>query len=399
MLADEQLPSMQDIRFYLTNEGWNQRPPGPAGALWTRDDATIAVPEVDDPMLSSLVVVRLAQLSRKPREEIAAEVKYYATDVTEYRAANDRMDLESIPLSSALTIIDNVRRIIRVCGTTAFRPRGDLKAHYSPIGDSVWRSARMAHTKKGSFIIPVLLRLSIAAQPDARQKIIEVATPETFERRVTRTMAQALRAVEQAIVEPGTEPSMDRLHTAVEMGVSRELCVALHKLLKEPIVGELDTTFHWAPAVQASARAPRQVSIPAESRDLIDMAAKKLRNVRDQSARTMTGTIVGLRHIDRTPFGEITISTTRDGRSAEVTIRLPYEDYLPTLDWHRDRRVLIVEGEVEGGRGHRLYVEQPTRCEPIEDLFTQGSRRLRRPNWRPAEPPPAETDERPEDDR
>ena len=42
-------------------------------------------------------------------------------------------------LESAIAIIDNVRMLLRSSGTTAFRTQGDLKGHYSTMGDSVTR--------------------------------------------------------------------------------------------------------------------------------------------------------------------------------------------------------------------------------------------------------------------
>ena len=84
----------------------------------------------------------------------------------------------------------------------------------------------------------------------------------------------------------------------------------------------------------------------------------------------MSGAIVGLRHAPHDSYGYITISTARNGRPAEVMIKLSYPRYREALTWHADRRVLIVEGEVEGGRGRRLHVDEPLRCEPIDDLFS-----------------------------
>ena len=112
---------------------------------------------------------------------------------------------------------------------------------------------------------------------------------------------------------------MDDLHKAVQMGVSRELCVALHNVLKEPVVGELDTKFRWAPAVTLEI-SPAARSIPAESRNLLELAAAKLKNVRVEQSRVMSGAIVGLRHAPHDSYGYITISTARNGRPAEVTI-------------------------------------------------------------------------------
>lgn len=66
-------------------------------------------------------------VGQKAQSDLASEVKYYGTDVTDFCAVNDLLDLETIPLSSALTILGNVKQVLRTCGTTAFRTQGDLK--------------------------------------------------------------------------------------------------------------------------------------------------------------------------------------------------------------------------------------------------------------------------------
>src|SRR5437868_4962873 len=113
MLASEELPSTDDIRFYLRLNGWTQQTPGPAGALWTKEDATIAVPDANDPRMSYSAIVQLAELTRRQQPAVASEVKFYGTDVTEFGAANDTLDLKSIPLASALTIITNIKQVLR----------------------------------------------------------------------------------------------------------------------------------------------------------------------------------------------------------------------------------------------------------------------------------------------
>lgn len=253
MLDNRELPSVSEIRFYLDREGWDEHPPGPAGSLWTKDTTTLAVPTVEDPAVKSPLIDQLAALSSRHYSEICHDIKYYAIDMADFRAANDLIDFDSIPLSAAETIIANILSLLRSCGTTAFDNKGDLKGHYSRIGDQVMRNARMAHTKQGSFIIPVLVRLPLEDMQTAQDdQLITTSLPEPVERRVLRTLAQSLHAINETIVQPAVEPSLERLHAAVEMGVSREMCVALRKVLEEPIVGELDTTFRWAPAVEPS---------------------------------------------------------------------------------------------------------------------------------------------------
>ncbi len=83
MLDDEQLPSLSDIRFYLSREGWSQQPPGLAGALWMKNGKSVAVPEADDPGMLSSVIMQLAQQTRKSMAALAYEVKYCGVGRTE----------------------------------------------------------------------------------------------------------------------------------------------------------------------------------------------------------------------------------------------------------------------------------------------------------------------------
>jgi hypothetical protein len=391
MRAKPALPSVRDIRLYLQFEGWDEHPPGPAGSLWSKTfyetaapmTATVAVPEVDDDAVMPRIVAKLSSVLHQSEDLVTLRIKYYAYDRTDMRAVNNLLDdFDSIPLKTAETIIASVQQLLRSCGTTAFGSKADLKGHYSDYGRNVMNVARMAHTKQGSFIIPVLVRLPLdeinpqdGNAPGIQGTLVASSPPEPIQRRVMRTFAQSMDAVSKAIIEPGTEPTLERLHAAVEMGVSREMCVALKRILEQPTISELDTTFHWAPAFEASKSTPSQVSIPAEARDLIDMAAHLLKNNQIEPPRTLSGKIIALRHEPETPLGLVTIATARNGRPAEVTVRLPYERYLQALEWHADRRTLIVHGEVQGGRGQRLHIDEPTRCEPIEDLFSEMNSR------------------------
>lgn len=378
MLPNEsRLPTAQDIRAYLAHTGWSEGPPGPVGTLWTYSGITLGVPSVEDELVKSNIISRLAAENRRPTADLVEEIKYFSVDVTNFRAVNDRLIFDSIPLSAAISITQNARALLRSTGTTAFKIQGDLKGHYSRLGDDVMRSARMGHTKPGSFIIPVLVPLS-TSEPVPVDSLplvhIETSAPEPHGRRVMRTFAQALEAVAGTIIEPAVEPTMDRLHHAVQLGVSRELCVALGKILAEPTVGEFESTFRWAPAVKTPSRIPTSITLPADAEDLVKSAARKLQDVRIEPTRVLSGNIIELRHVTNDEFGYVTISTARNGRPVEVRIRVPYRQYLEALQWHADRRILIVEGDIEGGRGERLHIDSPVQCTPMDELFPTSLR-------------------------
>lgn len=365
------VPETAEIQTYLSYEGWNEGPPGVAGSLWSHNGHVIAVPTIIDKDSARGIVERLAVIAERKPEFMSEDIRYYRTDVTNFRAVLEEESEESIALDAAAAVMKSARSLLRSAATTAMRPQGDLRGHYSKLSGELARSARMGHTKRGSFIIPVLVPLSEPEEPLSRPDVLvdfDSRVPEPYERRAMRTLAQSLKAVQELIVDPAREPSLENLHDAVRLGVSRELCRAVNEVLVNPSIGELETQFGWAGSVKTPTTIPTSISLPSEANDLIEKAAKKLREARIEPPRMFSGPIVALRHEEDDPYGYVTISTVRNGRSAEIVIHLPYTRYRTALLWHRQTRTILVEGEVGLLRGH-LTIVQPARCHPVDDLY------------------------------
>ncbi|WP_203708464.1 hypothetical protein [Asanoa iriomotensis] len=219
-------------------------------------------------------------------------------------------------------------------------------------------------------MIPVLIRLpETDDSATAQQPLpgIERSAPEPFERRVVRTFAQSMDALQTYIVDPAREPTVASLVDAVERGVSREFCMALHRILAEESVSEFETTFEWASAVQHSDSLPSSVRIGADARELLNMAAEKLRAKKVGPRQVFSGKIVELRHEQGDAFGWIKVSTLRNGRWCEIGVKLRLEQYNHAVGWHRDARPVLVEGQVRSEFGRPLVVSDPLRCHPLDE--------------------------------
>ncbi|WP_369044458.1 hypothetical protein [Streptomyces sp. Midd1] len=376
-ITQPRLPTIEQIRDYLEAEGWSARAPGPAGSMWFRNDGSrIGIPDLDgeDPFLVQGILERLARVEQKDPRFVTNYVRYYRTDVTLLQAASDQAPSETIPLGAASTVINAARAILRASGTTAWSERSHIAGNYSTQGDAVLERARMDHTLQGPFMIPVLVPLPRTQAPGITQQSNESlelfrAAPEPFERRVTRTLAQSLLAVQEVIVQPERMPTMRELHFAVDRGVSREFCTALSKILEEPSIGEFKAQFEWAPAVSAPETMPRTIELPADAREKIDHAAEILKRTRNEPRSIFSGGIVELRHVPEDPWGYITIATVRHGRSSEIRVRLSYNQYQEAVSWHSKHRAVIVEGSVQEGLNRRLVVDKPVSCRPIDEAL------------------------------
>ncbi|MEV8639297.1 hypothetical protein AB0395_47355 [Streptosporangium sp. NPDC051023] len=369
------VPSAKELRKYLRDIGWAERGRGEVGSLWAKGSHRVGVPN-DENSESELVlgaIQRVAAVEQKAPKELLEQVRFRLIDRTELRAASDHYIADTIPLQAATAMVSSARVMLRTSATTAWNERSEIRGNYARRGDAVAESARMDHTKKGSFIIPILVPLPEIEEPDSRQSsLMEVSAPEPFERRVTRTFAQSLKAVQESIVEPAREPTIDVLYEIVERGVSREFCLSLGRILKEPSVAELGAAFSWAPGVPASVNIPKNVTLDSEARPLIEMAAEKLRKNRIDTSRIFSGKIVALRRRVEELAGEVAVSTIRGGRPCEIWIRLSPQQYDYAISWHRDARPVLVKGEIQRDSSRRLLVSSATQFHPLDETYIPG---------------------------
>lgn len=373
---------LDDIRAYLRRNGWVEQEHGVAGALWARraDDQTepavIAVPDrirVGTVEWAS-VVERLAAYEGRSVNAVTADIRDQYVDVARLRAANDIVIEGSIPLGAGVSLVASAHQMLRACATTAQRPRAQIGGHYSRLADEVVRQARLGHTSEGSYVIPVLMPVSEPPADDLHERPIETleierVAHEPIERRVTRTFAQALTAVQQRIVAPAQQPRLHDIGPIVAAGVSRELVSALHRVVADPSVAMFEAAFVWAGALTPPASVPAEVAIPSEAAELLQMTERLLRSPHVEPPRTITGPVVGIHHEPGDPSGWIEVQTIRRGRPADVRVILREQDLYPAHDWMRTARTILVEGRIVRPFGQSLRIEEPQAVYPLDETF------------------------------
>lgn len=361
---------------YLRRTGWRPGEPGPVGALWHRGGAVVAVPDqlVERSVEWRGLVERIAVAERRKPEDVALSFERELIDVAHLRAANDVVIRGSIPLQAGVSLVSSAWTMLRASATTSQRLRPQIGGNFSKTGDEIVEQARLGHTQEGSYVIPVLMRLEEPPPPPANQRPIpgleaERTPGEPPQRRVMRTFAQALSAVQQVIVAPERTPTVSDLNAVVVAGGSRELLTAVHRVLSDEAVSDFQATFSWAGSVAAPMGVPREVTLPGEASQRIDFAAKALKQTRVSAGETLTGLVVQLRDDPKEVFGEMAIQTVRQGRTVEVRVRVRAETREKAHDWMRDRRTIVCEGRIRRAVGQPLTIDEPTRVQPLDETF------------------------------
>jgi hypothetical protein len=383
--AHEQAPLSINLNRYLTQTGWKKQPPGPAGSLWLQthvgssERVALAVPDQIEPEDAEIdgILRRLSAFEHRPTDDIAMNILTQFIDVTRLRAANDYVITGSIPLSAGVSLVESARSMLRAAGTTARRPRPQINGAYSKIGDEVVEQARMAHTEDGSYILPIWMPMAPSEDElDTLFSETEQRMPmETQERRVMRTLAQSLEAVQKVIIQPSSSPrNVGDLLPVIAAGCSRETLLALHRVLKDPAVAEFEASFTWAGGLKAPGGVPERVTLEAGAAPLLENAARLLKVPDRFPKQIYTGPIVVLMHKPGEPYGEIGIDTIRQNRNCEVRIRLDNDTLDMAYEWARTERAILVEGDVRrGGAGQKLRIDSPSRIIPLDETFLPSS--------------------------
>lgn len=382
-----------NLRDYLQRSGWEPQPPGVGGALWRRtspapgtyggagrDEApSIAVPSGVRPGTNEWrgLINRLSAYEQRSAEAVAFSIEHYYVDVTRFRAANDFKIAGTIPLLAGVDLVSSAYKMLRASATTARQPKSHIAGNFSVLGDRLVEEVRLGQTEEGSYILPVLIPLSEPEEPTQPEiwrdePGVERVASEPPERRVTRTLAQALTAVDQLIVQPAREPRKSELAPLVAAGASRELLVAVHQVLSDSTVAVLETSFAWAGGATAPASLPAKVALPHGATTLIEKASNLLRNSRRDPSTQLTGPIVEVRRVPGDPSGSMVVQTIRQGRPVEVRVRLSAKQLDPTHDWMRTSRTVVVEGNVIRDPGKRLRIDQPRNIYPLDETFLHG---------------------------
>jgi len=321
------------------------------------------------------VMERIAAAHGEKVRQIEQAVDLVQFDVTKFRVDNDRFGTQTIPLEAGATVITSAFGMIRAAATTSRRPRSSIGSNYSTLGDEVARSARLGHTEVGSFVFPVLMQVN-EPMPEAEAtlgtEMFDSVRPESDERRVIRTLAQAISVFEQQVIRPAREPRAADLIPVVIAGGSKEIFAQMNRALSEPSVSWLETSFAWAPSETVADDTPVLVRIPSDARDLVAKTVRLLSTRESEPLRVVTGPITFIAHAPGDPFGEIAIQSPRPSGSGvgRVEVRVRAEELSQLHHWMDTATTVVVQGVVERRPGKPARLREIATPQALSDTIS-----------------------------
>ena len=217
----------------------------------------------------------------------------------------------------------------------------------------------------------VVTLLTPVVSPPIQQSLIQDSehTEDPIERKMTRRLAFALRAVRHA-TEQTMGGKVDAFLRAVDDGASANLCEALVRLI-EPSTA-LEVSLIWA---RAHPMKPAREIVQFTNSDvpILREAARLFRDHGPKPDVLLFGSVQRVMRRQEETYGTITLRAYVDGRIHSVVAVLTQSDYERAIEAHQQKAPVIVAGDLDRiGQRWRLLNPRVVAVIPQEDMQEEG---------------------------
>jgi hypothetical protein len=351
--------SPSHIGAYLRMRGWEDRGPfGANGRLYARAlrDNTL---ELVLPTRTSItdftkrmaeLVGDLARAEQRPVSNVLFDLTLTPFDVIRIRS-KDADEYGSVRFSEGLVLCEEARNILIASARAASAdvPRKAWKGRRPETVNDYLQHVRLGQTEKRSFSLTVLS--PYAFEPGRSQA--SLFDRDAFGRRITKQFANALKAVEAALVEGVSNP-IPAFEKTVQAGVSAELCEALGNLADNELGVEVSVS--WSPAKPI----PISVGLSLTPRDaaVLKEVAREFASEEPEPDAQIEGIVTEISEDPRTFDGSTTIEAAIEGRLRRVRVQFDPSDRDVLIEAFRQRSPIRVQGELSSDN-NRLNLRNP----------------------------------------
>ena len=343
------MPTVSAVLQFLELSGWSQVGRGPLGTRWMKRDLKVSVPIGfgGDLPLAQDVIARISRVEDEDFERLWVNLLFGISDVLETRLVGNGLDSGYLPLAAAADAIASARRVISSAGTSVMTPMRSINGRYRPEAQRIAKEALLAHTRPGSFVFPLYIRLDVERDGDTLAHPGVVV--ESFPRQVTRRLAESLATIRFLLREYGESPvGEEALGDAVATGVSRELCKSIDVMLRSDAILSLDFQFDWAKTSAPPPNVASYVAFDRSMRPALKRIATQLSTPGPERAAEFTGVVTDV-HQPANPETDddyhFSLATYHQSRPISLRVEMPASS-ASAAEWFRDRSTVLVRGQV-----------------------------------------------------
>jgi hypothetical protein len=289
------------------------------------------------------IVESLSEVEARDEISIYHDLVRSGFDVVRFRAPNAD-NAGTIAMQSGVALYDHAWDVIAAAANAAEKPKRAYRGNNSVRAREYLDTLRLGQTEVGSYVLTVLSPVRPKLETD-QMHLFPVAdeSEEPFSRTVTRTLSRSLRAAKNAVEEAVATGKLEPFETAVDAGVSSNLCDAVARLVEQGAGADISLT--WS-RVRRGPESNVMYRFTEDNARVLTEAAMAFREREPQSDITIEGIVVGL---DRKPEefdGKAKIWGVVDGRVKTISAEFMHLDYKKVVNAHDQKLRVRVNGDL-----------------------------------------------------
>lgn len=356
-----------DLISYLKAKGWTQKKSVFSSSLiWTQKNVHNAEFEILVPLETNFVDygLRISEtLSVLEVFEARSAAAIYqnlinsSADVIRIRGQSSKTFNGTLPLNDSVFLLSASRDLITAAACSTILPKANYPTRKPDKVVEFMEKVQFDHTEKGSFIITISTKIPpILKVSDSNDDTIIVEEP--FERRVMMNLVLALEACREASKKALVSSDINSFESAIEKGVSANLCEAIVGISNSCGNEHLDISIEWSLGRPASRRTPNKIEFNKEFLPFISEAARTFKETKPIEEFELRGVVIKLTSEDRKKSGEVTVFGLLEGQQRKVNIKLEKPIYDIAIKAHQEGIPVSCIGELKK-QGNIYFLMKP----------------------------------------
>jgi hypothetical protein len=357
-----------EVASYLEIQGWNkQRQINDIASIWTLELAEGDNVEILLPLNPEFrdfsarmkeVLQNLEIVENRSQLEIITNLKTPLAEIVQISVNHSEIINGSIPISQGVQLFESAKKLMWSAASSAVQPKPYFKGgSFSEVTDYM-QKLRLGHTKEGSYVLTIISPL----------KVDNYQSSDCFERKVTRTLFQALNIISLAHEQKLSERE-SVLNEAIEEGVSANLCDALSQMIDNDSDPNLSFNLTCSKSLTHLYNIPLEIKLNKQVLSVITEVKNKLKSRKSTLGKnkknilidtrvlplfskeeplhsTIQGLVIKLEWFGGNEKAKVTIRASIEQEEREVIIEVNRKEYLIAFQANLDQLPIICDGHL-----------------------------------------------------
>lgn len=380
MISPSQLNAVKSLTpnqlsSYLSYSGWlAEGVVNDVAQIWHRKEKEYERFEIIQPVTKEIkdysqrildLVEVLAEFEQRSVVEVINDLSNFFADVIKVRVMHEDVKEGSIPLNDGVMLFEKAKDLMVSAVKSTYSKRKYFGG--GKLADEIvnfLEKMRLGQTEYGSYVVNLIA--PIMYKEEQQEELVKTSVT----RAITENLSRSLTAIDRSIEEYKSTQSMSSFDSAIESGVSANLCDALIGISGELKNRNVKVSISLSGAEADLREIKQEHTFDSEVIPYLQIASDYYKENYILYDQVVSGLVIKLSHEENEEIGAIYISASIHGDEKSVKIELPTEDYWQAHSAHKKSQLIECSGDLHvSPRSAKLLNVRNFHVITSEDMF------------------------------